>query len=155
MEQILLAIGAAAIGAATTFFLDTFFKNKNFRKPKFYNKQALVGKWAGNVEQKHNEMLISYYVELDFKISLWGSVIGIVNIPKNEYFDSFNVSVKGGFFTDRILKLEYENEETPALQFGGMVLQLSGTGKSLEGCLVGYGSISEKIITGKVVFHKK
>jgi hypothetical protein len=60
------------------------------------------------------------------------------------------LKLKGGFYNDRFLKLEYENEVYRIIQFGVIILELSANGSTLRGRLLGYGPESEMLVTAKI-----
>jgi|SRR5262245_3883744 len=60
------------------------------------------------------------------------------------------LNLKGGFYNDRFLKLEYENEIYRVIQFGVIILELSANGSTLRGRLLGFGADSEMLVTGKI-----
>ena len=68
----------------------------------------------------------------------------------------FNLNIKfhGGFLHNRFLKLEYENVDTGAVQFGTFVAELSPDGRRISGKYVGYGAQSERIVTGTATISR-
>ncbi len=63
-------------------------------------------------------------------------------------------SFTGAFKNERFLKLEYQNKDSNVVNFGTIILELSSTGKSLNGRYVGHGHINERILDGEILVDK-
>lgn len=62
--------------------------------------------------------------------------------------------LRGGFLHDRFLRLEYENRDNAAIQFGSVVAELSADGKTISGGYIGFGAQSQRIVTGTIALTK-
>ena len=56
----------------------------------------------------------------------------------------------GGFLYERFIKFDYSNPDESIIQFGNTILDLSADGKTLIGKFVGFGSITNQIVSGEV-----
>jgi len=67
---------------------------------------------------------------------------------------TIQLRVRGGFYTDSLVKLDYKNTTPGILQFGTMILQLDARSSHMDGRLVGYGSYAERVIHGVLSLEK-
>jgi hypothetical protein len=115
-------------------------------------KDAVSGKWEGKYEQILNGALEEIDVYMFLEVSRKGKIIGKATIPYGE--DAFEANLKGGFYLRSFIKLEYENTNKAIIQFGSFVFRLSDRPNKLAGQFVGYGHISEKVISGSIQLKK-
>jgi hypothetical protein len=59
------------------------------------------------------------------------------------------------FIHDPFIKIDYRNRSDTVLQFGSCVFQLNAEGTGLVGRLVGYGSITNQIVSGEMEFARQ
>jgi hypothetical protein len=117
---------------------------------------ALVGRWAGKLEMSnHPRGITSGDMTFDLSVRgkhVKGKGIGSMQIPSVHGSAPtpamFEVTTRGALLTESYLRLEYENSDPQALQFGTILLYLDGTGTNLDGLYVGYGHYAEGIVTG-------
>ena len=123
---------------------------------------AVRGFWQGIVVQPNypgSPLKTDIVMELDFKRdTIMGSARIVTHFEPERHGRAGPVEIqlrlRGGFYTDRLLKLEYKDQTPAVLQFGTMVLELSPRADELEGELVGYGSLSKRVIHGMVKLVK-
>lgn len=147
---------AVVLSALLTLLLKEYFDRKR-ASDKYENleksiSEAVNGKWKGYFEQTFGENNVSIELMLDLKVSLSGSITGKAKVPyQGEIYD---IDVKGGFYSQRFLKMDYENSNKAILQFGAFVFKLSDDSQKLIGYFVGYGHKSGKIIGGNAKVEK-
>lgn len=115
-------------------------------------RDVVYGKWKGTFQQVFNDSLQTIDFEMELKVSSRGKVIGTGKyLFENEVYV---VNISGGFYSNRFLKMDYENSNKAILQFGSFVFKLSDGAKTLNGHFVGYGHLSGKVIGGNAILHK-
>lgn len=65
-------------------------------------------------------------------------------------FDRLRFQVEGGFSRDRLLQMNYLSRYPSFVQFGAFILKLHSVPTSMTGKFVGYGAVSDGIISGDV-----
>jgi hypothetical protein len=124
--------------------------------------EAIKGRWQGTLLQPdYPGGGIDSKVEMNFDIQR-RIVIGTGRIATE--FDSarhgrsgpasVNLNIRGVFFNDQFLKIDYRNASPSVLQFGAMILVLDPTAESLDGHFIGYGSHAKAIVTGRVALKR-
>lgn len=117
-------------------------------------KRALIGTWEGKVEQEYMGSFTSIDAKMDMMLTPDGvEGTGILTVPDVDYPLVLNFSC--GVLYDQFIRLEYVGADKGSIQFGTWVARLSADGRQIEGHYVGYGSISDKIVTGHAYLHKK
>ena len=119
---------------------------------------TLTGKWTGKAHQEIGpggrpidfDIIVYLRAENDL---IQGEAFLNHAIGGNEYNWRFDVC--GGFLHGQFFQMEYNNSDPAYIQFGSMVFKLSSTGRSLEGKYVGYGSITNDIVYGKMDLVKQ
>jgi hypothetical protein len=66
---------------------------------------------------------------------------------------NYEVTIKGGFYGDRYLKIEYLHSQ-PIFGFGYMIFALNDETTAMNGKVVAYGAKSQKIVVGVVTLEK-
>jgi hypothetical protein len=118
-------------------------------------RKALIGKWKGNIVQDSDRELGEMGIDMVFTSS--GKVIeGDCEFifPEGNRVRVIKLKFIGGFYHERFVKFDYTNPEDGVIQFGCAIMILASEGKRLEGRYVGYGSITNRIVSGTVVMHK-
>ncbi len=143
--------------AIVTSLLKDYLANR--KKQKFDNFQtqiaeAVSGKWKGEITQALNGVEVSMVVLLDFKVTSLGIITGMARIPKSPTGEIIEMNLNGAFYSERFLKVSYNNVNTAVVQFGTFIFKLSGNALTLKGNFVGYGHLNENIILGKASFEK-
>jgi hypothetical protein len=145
---------ATILSAIIALLLKEYFDKKKepYKKIDEQIKDAVHGRWKGSFQQVLNDTHQTFDLELDIRVSNTGSLTGKAKYPyKNEIID---INIKGGFYSERFLKMDYENSNKAIMQFGSFVFKLSDDAKILTGYFVGYGHISGKVIGGNAVLNK-
>jgi hypothetical protein len=111
--------------------------------------EKIEGKWSGFFwgcnELNKGERVMDLTLKLN-STEITGEVLIEV------FGVSQKLNLKGSFRNDRFLILNYDNLQV--VQFGTMILELKSTNDKLVGNLVGFGYLSESIITGELSFQK-
>ena len=164
-EDLLKVIGtgiATILSAVVTILIKNYFDRKKegekYRSVETAIQEAVGGKWKGYIKQSLNGDLLFENVKVSFKVSDNGSIKGEMKVPYKD--ELYELKCTGGFYSQRFMKLEYENSNKAILQFGSMVIKLSDDSIKLEGYFVGNGVIgrntpvSKNIIAGEMFFVK-
>lgn len=128
-------------------------RKENYRKQSDERRKKISGRWNGKYQQVFEGNEVTIQINIELKVLSRGAINGIGNVSYGRY--SFQVNIKGGFYLDDFLKLEYENSDKGIIQFGSFVLKLSSNAKEIKGHFVGYGHITEAIISGPVSLSKE
>ena len=140
--------------AIITLFIKNFFEKKNvsFKKVENVCKDAIYGKWKGHILQTLNGNKEYFDVIMDLKVTNNGIITGSAKLPFKD--EIAILELDGGFYSQRFIKINYENTNKAILQFGTFIFKISDSAKVLKGNFVGYGYISGDIIAGNVCFEK-
>lgn len=128
-----------------------------------WRRTKLVGRWEGAFhEPDYPGGALSFEAEMDFE-SVKGPLLGRARLrtrlrgghrggPRSV---DMSFDLIGAFRHSNFLKLEYQSRDAGVVQFGTMILTLNAEGSQLSGKFVGYGSVSEAIVSGVGVLTKK
>lgn len=131
-------------------------------EPKIGRQAKLIGRWEGNFEQpEYPGGALALEARVEFARSV-GHIKGRAQVrtrlskrhrggPREV---TVNLALSGRLPHSDFLKLEYQSVDPGVNQFGSMMLELNAEGTRLNGRFVGYGSISEAIISGTVALKK-
>jgi hypothetical protein len=116
-------------------------------------RKALAGVWSGQGRQEKLSDWPAFTSKVDVKLRVTGAAIEGAGAFR---FKEYNIRFKltGTFSHDRFLKLDYNNIDDDAIQFGCFMAELSADGKTLSGHYVGYGAVSEDIVRGAITISK-
>lgn len=120
-------------------------------------KRAINGRWMGHLERI--EAIRDLYPEGTLEMTLQAKrkrVRGkvILRISAGEMSREDHLIVKGGFKMDRFLELNFHNANDEIVQFGNLIVELSGMGDRMEGHLHGYGPVSKRVMGSKIILTK-
>jgi hypothetical protein len=117
--------------------------------------EAFVGKWCGNLKQQFRGQWIIAAIEMEFKTEQ-NAIGGEITLdhPEGTSNPRLHLQVCSSFFYDPFIKLDYKNKENTVLQFGCWIGRLNAEGTQLKGRYVGYGAVSNRIVTGDVSVEK-
>lgn len=154
ITKAIIAAAATIISAIITVLLKDYLdrRKENYKKQSDQRRRIISGTWKGTYEQLLNEKLITIDIVMELKISSRGTITGIAKVAYENY--SFQVVIKGGFYSDDFLKMDYENSDRSVVQFGSFVFRLASNAKNIKGCFVGFGHINERIISGQATLDK-
>jgi hypothetical protein len=117
-------------------------------------KRALIGTWVGKVDQEMPDGMLSSDVKLEIVVTPNGiEGEGILNTSLVDY--PLVLKFSCGVLYDQFVRLEYVGADPATIQFGTWVARLSASGRKIEGRYVGYGSITDKIVTGHAMLDKQ
>jgi hypothetical protein len=139
------------IGALVGVLTQHIKKLKGFELIPNDRRKKLEGDWLGTVSQIDQD---PYQVSMHLSVrqkQVKGT--GILQ-GKGEDQEPLSMIFQGGFSKDQFLKLEYRNKDNQTVQFGTLILTLSGRNSCLEGQFLGYGPITEKLVHGELRLEK-
>ena len=155
IAKALIAGCATIISAIITLLLKEYFdrrKETEYEKVKSQIRDAVYGNWKGHYKQTLNGNMLSINLSMDLKVSSTGVITGKAKVPYGD--ETFELDIKGGFYSERFLKMDYENQNKSVLQFGAFIFKLSDNSKRLAGNFVGSGHVSGDIIGGNAILEK-
>lgn len=144
--------GFAVTGPILTYFITKAYERR-FLEPIGRNRgEALNGNWQGTIVQS------TLIADVDIRLHAKNKeIVGEAHLRVQ--FDgvahAITLAVTGGFLYDKFLKLDYKNTNRGTIQFGTMVLELAPHPSTMEGQYVGYGSLTESIVSGQILLTKK
>jgi hypothetical protein len=115
----------------------------------------LLGRWAGTHRQQFKGQWLTGKVELELR-EVGHLISGTMTVehPEGQEKPRLHLESTVTFFHDPYVKVDYRNRSETVLQFGCWVAQLDAGGSQLAGRLVGYGSITGRIVHGELSFSK-
>lgn len=118
-------------------------------------KAALVGKWVGTLKQQAKDSFVEIETEMEMTLQPGGHVRGqwvLLTEQLNRDRIVFNVSCTT--IHEQYIKLDFDSADETLMTFGTFMARLSADSRTIDGHYVGYGSISDKLVTGSVTFSK-
>jgi hypothetical protein len=146
---------AALIGGAGTIFAPVItVLAKNIYDRRIWGivkgrRKAIIGTWVGSISQTIDNIPTSYNLEITFTADK-KIVKGDASFISPSTGKTIKLKFIGGFLYERFIKFDYHNPDELIIQFGNAILDLSSDGKTLIGKFVGFGSNTNKIVTGEV-----
>lgn len=117
--------------------------------------KAVEGRWVGRVEQNAfgpDKKPLEYDVVFDLKVGHQISGSMRVDLPawvaEMYHRTAFEFEVTGGLLYQRYVRLNYQNRDSRVIQFGSLLAEVDDQGRDLSGPFVGYGALSNRIISG-------
>jgi len=83
-----------------------------------------------------------------------GKVVSSFITYQGDKGEEIQINLKGGFYDNRFLKLDYADNDPCIIQFGIMLFELNAEANLLAGRYLGYGRQSQKINSGEIVLQK-
>jgi hypothetical protein len=147
-------IGAIAtvISAIITVLFTELLSRIRYTSPGNTRRKEVKGNWSGTFDQHLDGVLQTFELDLELKVSIFGSISGIAKLTYNGKL--LRMKVNGGFYLRDFLKMNYRNANKAITQFGAFIFRLSDGCDKLEGHFVGYGHLSKKVISGPAVLIK-
>ena len=145
--------GSVAIASPLITYVVTRMIDRRKLKDITGRRKAVIGSWQGNLVQEMSGTVFTIELEMTF-------VAGKKTIEgRSEFYNPITNQITrlrftGGFYHEQFVKLDYTNTDELVVQFGCSILKLSADGRSLEGSYVGYGSVTNQIVVGKVTLHR-
>lgn len=145
---------ATILAAVITLLLKEYFDRRKERYEKVDSRirDVVYGKWKGYFEQTLEGSPQTILLEMELKVSSSGNITGKAKFPFKS--ETYEVNIKGGFYSQRFLKMDYENSDKAILQFGAFIFRLSDSAKKLTGYFVGHGHLTGNIIGGNATLEK-
>lgn len=155
---IAVPIIAALIGSVLSptfgYLLNNKISAKGISKTR---REAINGKWAGAMVQDMGEPrgVMNYPLRLEMKSNrsvVFG--VGRVSFQDDEKNLFVDFNLKGSFFSDRFVRIDYVAADGGSTHFGHFLMELSADAKTLRGFFVGYGVESECLVNGNIKLRK-
>lgn len=143
LAAILIGVVSAIAGFISRYWIEALIRGKFSDYV-----SVLPGTWTGIINQ-HKGVIGSNEVVFELKTFLNVVYGKMVYKDKKE-----TLKFVGGFVQDRYLNMHYKNTHNTILQYGSVLLHLSGTNQILSGDFLGVGPESEKIVRGSVKLKK-
>jgi hypothetical protein len=118
-------------------------------------KAALIGQWAGTLNQETDDGPVSIDTEMAMVPTTDGDIRGkwiLHSAALAGYTIAFDVTCST--FSDQFIKLDFVSADKTIMTFGTFMARLSANARRLEGQYVGYGSVSDRIVNGAVILKK-
>jgi hypothetical protein len=153
-SEIIAAIISSAV-AIVAPIITLVFKNNYDRRiweTITGRRKAIIGKWVGSITQTIENIPTSFNLEITFtadKKIVKGDASFISPLTSR----TIKLKFVGGFLFERFIKFDYKNPDESVIQFGNAILDLSADGKTLIGKFVGFGSITNQIVSGEVTLN--
>lgn len=152
---------ASIIGGITTLispfitlFIKNIFDNRIFKVINSNRKDILKGHWKGKIIQTPE--INNNFFEFKLTIHFTPHRKKIYGQAKLETLDSMHdLNLSGGFQTNDMIILSYNNPSNKLIQFGTALFTLKSDGTHIEGKFVGYGPSTQTIVNGTVLLEKE
>ena len=142
----------AIISPISTYVITRMYDRRGLGKITGRRK-ALLGTWKGSILQDADSEWGKMNIDMTF-ISNGKIVEGNCTLIYPVDNQVIKLKFTGGFYHERFIKFDYTNPDESVVQFGSAVMILDSNGKTLEGRYVGYGSITNRIVSGTVLMHR-
>ena len=147
----------AIVAPIVTLLLKQYLDNRVKLPIAAGRRQALSGRWEGSLHQDRGPdgKPIDFPGSIDISAgrkTVSGTLTIRLDLDGQIEQAKFNLS--GGFLHGVFLLLNYLPRDEATIQFGSIVLELDAAGNLLEGRFVGYGKITQAVISGTVRFEK-
>jgi hypothetical protein len=118
-------------------------------------KVALVGKWAGQLNQQTDGGPVSIETEMEMAMTPNGDLRGTwVLFTEPLGYSQIKHKISCTTIHEQYVKLEFESDDPAVMTFGTFMARLSANARTIDGQYVGYGSVSDRLVTGSVLFRK-
>jgi hypothetical protein len=140
----------AAIGAV---FAKEIYDTRSLTSLSSARRKAVTGTWTGtaaNLPVPDDQPLMMKF-DITFHFTARRKVIKGKAVFHRDR--DYEVTLRGGFYGDRHLKIEYLHRP-PILAFGYIIFALNDEATEMNGKVVAYGAKSQKIVVGTVGIQK-
>ena len=146
--------GACTMGAPiVTLLIKKQLDQQDLPRVSAERRSAIAGTWTGTVHQDSEENR----PEASFRITMQLTIKGKLIIGRGD-FDNENrhisVTCRGGFLEASYIKIDYRDKNPEVVRYGTAVGNLSAEANRLTGKFLGYGTITEGLVTGHFELHK-
>jgi hypothetical protein len=118
-------------------------------------KTALIGHWNGYIDQKVGKPQVIGIHPMSMNLSNKSGIIEGTMTQDIKSAGLLQGKIINVLYDGRVLKMDYLNKDSTVVHFGTLCLKLSSDGKRLEGEFLGYGLISEMMVSGTAHFDKQ
>lgn len=149
INEILSGIAGACIAIIITW-LRRLFSYIHITQP---SKNFITGTWIGEISQEETieDYPDKYYAEV--QLNVWfRRIYGVIKYTLPN--ETFSLDVSGGFHSDNLITLNYKHQKQSTAHIGTAILKPNFDNSLLEGRFLGFGSISDNLVTGKVRLKK-
>jgi len=152
--EITFAVALTITGSFFGFYLNRALEKRYLPKITSARQKAISGVWEGTYKQEDSEKRDEQ--NISFKLTLNAgsrTVTGLMSVVDTT---NFEFHVEGSFYHNKYLRLNYTASgiTEDAIDFGSIFLILGDYPNKMAGKLVGYGSISETLISGIIELNK-
>lgn len=147
------AVILSVLSACVTFLITKAVEFRGLQKIPRPQQEALRGTWEGEVHQREGIINNPDY-KITFKFEpFWRFIKGKAIYELNDR--KGYISFVGGFYDQHYLMINYRNKDRKVIQYGFAMFKFSSHANELIGKFLGYGHISEQLVSGNVVLKKK
>jgi len=152
MAVVIAAVITVAAGPFVNLGIQEFKRRRNLQALRG-DLALIAGVWKGAIYLEHPGAKVqSSELRIEFSGPRTVKGGGYVVAPDGE---RIGLRFIGGVKYSRFLMLNYEAADSKKLQFGSTLLRLDGTGDSLDGRYLGYGSIHNSVVFGRVELKRQ
>ena len=153
MDPKITASLITAVAAITAPIVTWIVQNLSFSPISDRKKRVLKGSWRGVTKQAsvRDGTLIEVDLVIDFK-TRWRRISGKSRVKGGG--DELDIAFTGGYKELDHVFLEYSSKTKYKVNFGCAILKLNGNGDTLHGKVIGYGNMSDALISGDMTLKK-
>jgi len=145
--------GFSIVGPIATFFAMKAYEGRFLEPLQADRKRALAGQWRGTIVQTSLMSDLSVSLEVSGRKITGAAELRFVLKGQDRHLV---LRLVGGFLHDKFLKLDYTKKNNDgSIQFGSLIVELSSDARTLHGEYVGYGSITNAIVSGAISLSKE
>jgi hypothetical protein len=149
----ILGCAATLISPIITIYVQKYITEKTRYKAIEPDKRnAVDGLWEGHFTQTLNDKEISPELTLDISVAHTGAITGTAKFTYNAKL--VRVKIKGGFYNEYFLKMNYWNPNKHITQFGAFIFEIDYFNNQIKGYFTGYGPESKMVIAGPTQLKK-
>lgn len=129
--------------------------NNRFQAVDKHRRVILTGKWQGEVQDEIDGAPAKFELSVELTAK-WTSIKGEAKATYSyqENSTKATLEIQGRFLYDKFFQMEYKNNDPSKLQFGSATFELSADGRTMVGQYVGYGLLTQNLVSGNVRLNK-
>ena len=140
----------AALGAPVVAY---YLESKDYLSVTKSGRRSIKGAWRGITHQRKDSTGKPIEVDLSVEFYTRGKIIKGRSRVRGGGAE-LNVTFQGGFVSDTHLSLRYNAKDSSKVNFGYCLLTYNAEGKQLKGEMIGYGHLSERIVSGEMELRR-
>jgi hypothetical protein len=149
----LASVIGTALGSLLVLFLQAVYERRPLQSLTSVRRRALRGRWEGYFIQEVGKRSSPEKQPISFDLSPSLKRVKGEGFIQNSSSGIARFNLKGGFYDDRLLILEYKSSSPLVRQFGSMIFEVTGKFE-LRGRFLGYGQEGEDLVAGILIAHK-